>query len=64
MTLTVTELKETLKNKDEHVKTKDDKITSLEKDVSIKHADLEKVCTGREMNPLQVLPLVDFYCLA
>ena len=64
MTLTVTHLKETLKNKDEHAKTKDDKITSLEKDVSNKDADLKKVCTDREINQLQVLLLVYYYPLA
>ena len=47
MSLTMTELKETLKNKDEHAKTKDDKITSLEKDVSNKDTELKKVCTHR-----------------
>ena len=64
MTLTVTQLKETLKSKDEHAKTKDDKITSLEKDVSNKDADLKKVCTDREINQLQVLLLVYYYPLA
>ena len=64
MTLTVTQLKETLKSKDDHAKTKDDKITSLEKDVSNKDADLKKVCTDREINQLQVLLLVYYYPLA
>ena len=64
MTLTVTQLKDTLKNKDDHAKTKDDKITSLEKDVSNKDADLKKVCTDREINQLQVLLLVYYYPLA
>ena len=64
MTLTVTQLKETLKSTDEHAKTKDDKITSLEKDVSNKDADLKKVCTDREINQLQVLLLVYYYSLA
>ena len=64
MTLTVTQLKETLTSKDEHAKTKDDKITSLEKDVSNKDADLKKVCTDREINQLQVLLLVYYYPLA
>ena len=64
MTLTVTQLKETLKSKDEHAKTKDDKITSLEKDVSNKDAGLKKVCTDREINQLQVLLLVYYYPLA
>ena len=64
MTLTVTQLKETLTSKDEHAKTKDDKITSLEKDVSNKDADLKKVCTDRETNQLQVLLLVYYYPLA
>ena len=47
MTLTVTELEENLRKTDEDAKSKDAKITSLEKDVSNKDSDLKKVCTQR-----------------
>ena len=43
MTLTVTELKENLRKTDEDAKSKDVKITSLEKDVSNKDSELKKV---------------------